>query len=196
MPGWLSRRLKAAGLTADTEALELLAARVEGNLLAAKQEIDKLVLFAGEGRITADTVRTSVADGARFDVFQLTDAALAGDPARAARILLGLEREGIAAPLVMWSLARECGLVADIVCRVKAGASAGKAMSDAGVWRSRQRLLNGAVRSRNLNSALMLLEQASDTDRIVKGAKRGQPWNALMELTMALAGQGRAGSNA
>jgi DNA polymerase-3 subunit delta len=191
LPGWIAARLKKAGLTADSEALELIAARVEGNLLAAKQEIDKLVLLGIEGRVTVDTVRASVADGARFDVFQLTDAALAFDRARAARILVGLEREGVAAPLVMWGLGREIGVVADVVYRIQSGVSAGKAMIDSGVWRDRQPLIGGAVRARNTGSVRRLLEQACATERIVKGAP-GQPWNALMELTMTLAGGDRA----
>jgi len=188
LPNWLAGRLHAAGLKADPEALEMLAARVEGNLLAAKQEIDKLVLLAEDGRVTMDTVRAAVADGARFDVFQLTDAALAGDHSRAARILHGLHREGVAAPLVMWSLAREIGLVVDVVYRMSAGNNAAKAMTDAGVWRSRQGPVGRAVRALDLKSARRLLARSCHADRIVKGARRGQVWNALLELTLALAG--------
>jgi DNA polymerase-3 subunit delta len=188
LPQWISERLGRAGLVGDAEALELLAARVEGNLLAAQQEIDKLVLLAEDGRVTTDTVRAAVADGARFDVFQLTDAALAGDLTRAARILHGLHREGVAAPLVMWSLAREIGVVVDVVYRMSGGTSAARAMADAGVWRSRQNLIGRAVRSHDLQSARQLLAGASHADRIVKGARRGQPWNALLELTLALTG--------
>ena len=143
--------------------------------------------------MTVDVVRTSVADGARFDVFQLTDAALAGDCKRAARILVCLEREGVPAPLVMWSLAREAAVVADVVFRRDTGIAVGKAMTDAGVWRSRQNLIGRAVRPQNLMTARKLIEKASATDRIVKGARRGQPWNALMELTFALAGDFRLG---
>lgn len=188
LPKWIAERLARAGLTGDSEAVELLAARVEGNLLAAKQEIDKLILLAEDGRVTVETVRAAVADGARFDVFQLTDAALAGDRKRAARILHGLQREGVAAPLVMWSLSREIGSVVDVVFRVSSGTSVARAMADAGVWRSRQRLIDRAARSLDLNSARRLLAGASRADRIVKGARRGQPWNALLELTLALAG--------
>jgi len=188
LPKWIAGRLHAAGLKGDSEALELLAARVEGNLLAAKQEIDKLVLLAENGRVTIETVRAAVADGARFDVFQLTDAALAGDRSRAARILNGLHREGIAAPLVMWSLAREIGLVVDVVYRMNGGSSAARAMTDAGVWRSRQSLVGRAVRALDLKSARRLLVGACHADRIVKGARQGQAWNALLELTLALAG--------
>jgi len=188
LPRWLAGRLKAAGLSADQEALQLLCAQIEGNLLAAKQEIDKLVLLAEGGRVDVDTVRKSVADGARFDVFQLTDAALAGQGARAARILYSLEREGIAAPLVLWSLVREITVVSDVILRMAGGQSAGAAMAQAGVWRNRQNLISHAVRGRKAAHAHRLMSSAGQADLIVKGAKYGQPWNALLELTMTLAG--------
>jgi len=188
LPAWLTARLAAADLRADPDALQLLAAQVEGNLLAAKQEIDKLMLLATDGQITVETVRTSVADGARFDVFQLSDAALAGNGARAARILYSLEKEGVAAPLVLWSLAKEAVVVTDVILRICAGQSAGKAMAAVGVWKSRQNIIHRATEGRNAQFARGLITSASRTDRIVKGALRGQPWNALLELTMTLAG--------
>ena len=188
LPGWIVGRLSAAGLHADRDALQLLVAQVEGNLLAAKQEIDKLVLLATDGQVTVDTVRTSVADGARFDVFQLGDAALAGDGARASRILFSLEREGVAAPLVLWSLVRETTAVADVILRVSGGQSPARACADAGVWESRQNLMLRAIRGRDSAFARGLIGSASRADRVVKGSLRGQPWNALLELTMTLAG--------
>jgi DNA polymerase-3 subunit delta len=189
-PAWLSRRLANAKLSCDPEALELLAARVEGNLLAAKQEVDKLVLLAEGGRVTVDTVRAAVADGARYDVFQLADAALAGESARAVRILQHLERDGTAPTLVLWSLAREIGVLADVSQRMAVGDPPGRAMGAAGVWRSRESLVAGAVRRQRNGGAGELIRQASVADRIVKGARRGQPWNALLELTLAVAGAG------
>jgi DNA polymerase-3 subunit delta len=189
LPRWIENRLKRAGLSAEAEALELLAAQVEGNLLAAKQEIDQLGLLAENGRVTVDTVRASVANGARYDVFQLSDAALAGDAERAVRILGGLEREGTAAPLVLWSLAREIATVADVVYRTAAGVAPGKAMADCGIWRSRQSLIGRATRAIGPRGAASLLQRAARADRIVKGSLRGQPWNALLELTLALAGR-------
>jgi len=189
LPQWIAGRLQRAGLAADAEALDLLAARVEGNLLAAKQEIDQLELLAENGRVTVDTVRACVANGARYDVFQLTDAALAGDVERAVRILAGLEREGIAAPLVLWSLVREIGTVADVAYRVGAGIAPAKAMADCGVWQSRKSLIGHAARSLRPQAARSLVRRAARTERIVKGSLRGQPWNALLELTLALAGR-------
>jgi len=188
LPRWLSGRLAAAGLKAERDALQLLVAQVEGNLLAAKQEIDKLALLAVDGQVTIDTVRTSVADGARFDVFQLGDAALAGKNARVARILYSLEKEGVAAPLVVWSLVRESMTVADVIFRVAAGQSVGQAMAKAGVWRDRQSLFRHATQERDVLFARRLVASASRTERIVKGSLRGRPWNALLELAMMLAG--------
>jgi len=188
LPAWLAGRLAAAGLNAEGDALQLLVTQVEGNLLAAKQEIDKLVLLAKDGQVTVDTVRTSVADGARFDVFQLGDAALAGKNARVARILYSLEKEGVAAPLVVWSLVRESMTVADVIFRVSGGQSVGQAMTRAGVWSSRQNLFRRATQGRDISFARRLVASASRTERIVKGSLRGRPWNALLELAMMLAG--------
>jgi DNA polymerase-3 subunit delta len=185
LAAWISSRLKKAGLQCDDDALELLASRVEGNLLAAKQEIDKLQLMAGTERITLDMMRRSVTDGARYDVFQLADAAVSGDTRRAARIVHGLEREGVPAPLVLWSLAREIGLLAGVVYGRQRGLSAGRAMAEAGVWRSREGLMGRAIRTMDVSAVDSLVAQACLTDRIVKGA--GQSWNALMDLTLALA---------
>jgi DNA polymerase-3 subunit delta len=189
LPRWIEERLRRVGLRADSEALALLAAQVEGNLLAAKQEIDQLELLAEGGLVTVETVRASVANGARYDVFQLSDAALAGDAARAVRVLAGLEREGTAEPLVLWSLARDIGTVADVVYRIAAGVPQGKAMADSGVWRARQSLIGRAVRNVDEAGARRLLRCAARADRIVKGSLPGQPWNALLELTLALAGR-------
>lgn len=189
LPGWLTGRLSAAGLDIERDALQLLVSQVEGNLLAAKQEIDKLALLAADGRVTIDTVRTSVADGARFDVFQLGDAALAGQTARVARILYGLEKEGVAAPLVVWSLVRESQALAEVLFRLAAGQSTGQALAKAGVWRDRQPLFRKAIRGRDVSFARRLVAGASRTERIVKGSLQGRPWNALLELAMMLAGR-------
>ena len=191
LPDWIAGRLQRANLRAEPDAIEFLASQVEGNLLAAKQEIDQLTLLAENGQVTLETVRASVANGARYDVFQLSEAALAGDVNRATRILSGLEREGVAAPLVLWSLAREISTVADVVFLLAGGAPAAKAMADAGVWRNRQQAIGRATRQRSPAAARALLRRAARADRIVKGKVPGQPWNALLELTLSLAGHYR-----
>jgi DNA polymerase-3 subunit delta len=187
LPGWLAGRMRTAGLSFDEDALEILAARVEGNLLAAQQEINKLVLLAEGQQITADVVRQSVADGARFDVFQLADAAVGQDAPRAIRILYGLQNEGIAPALTLWALAREASQLVSIWTKVEQGTPLGRAMSEARIWNTRQPLLSRALSNHDERSVRRLAAKAGLTDRIVKGASPGQPWNALLELVLCLA---------
>ena len=106
LPGWLRARAAALKLEIEPAAAQLIADRVEGNLLAAKQELEKLGLLAS-GAITAELVLRSVGDSARYDVFQLAEAAGAGDAARALHILLGLKSEGVEPTLILWALVRE-----------------------------------------------------------------------------------------
>jgi len=186
LPRWLAARMKKAGLACDDDALEFLAARVEGNLIAAKQEIDKLVLLAPDRRVTVDVLRQVVSDGARYDVFQLADAALAGNTPRALRILNGLEREGVAAALVVWSLGREAVALASVAWSVDSGQSLSAAMSATKVFPWRQELIGRAARALDAGRARQLVRLARDTERVVKGARPGQPWNALASLTLAM----------
>jgi DNA polymerase-3 subunit delta len=194
LPNWIARRLKAARLSCDEEGVKLLAARVEGNLLAAQQEIDKLSLQYPDGaQLNAAQIQAAVADGARYDVFQLTDAALAGDTSRALRILNGLREDGVAAPLVLWALVREVLLLVDAGMRagrdMPLGSAAKAAVLAAGLWESRADAYVRALRGRKPSSLHRLLSMARDADQIVKGARKGEAWNALIELTLALAGE-------
>lgn len=197
LPGWLRNRLRAEGLECDDEALEMLALRVEGNLLAAQQEISRLALLVrsedpakdkgGKLPITVDVVRQSVADGARFDVFQLADAAIGQDVTRAIRILYGLRNEGVAPALTLWALAREASTLVSLWTRVAAGTPPGRAMAEAKVWSSRQSLVARALQTHDESSIRRLAAKAGLTDRIVKGASPGLSWNALLELLLLIA---------
>lgn len=185
---WLSGRLRCAGLRCDDEGLQLLAARAEGNLLAAQQEIDKLALLHPPDTVlTLEQIREAVADGARFDIFDLGDAALAGDASRAVRVLAGLKEEGVAAPLVLWELVRQTLLLLDAGVRASRDGSATRAVAAAGVWQSRVDLYVRALKARKPGGLRRLLSMAARADRIVKGAASGDPWDALLELTLALA---------
>jgi len=123
LPGWISQRLAAAGLSADNEAAALLAERVEGNLLAAAQEIEKLKLHDHSGRLTVESVQAAVADSARFDLFGLIDSALQGDAAHALRTLYGLRSEGVDSVVILWALARELRTLAALAAAQAQGAS-------------------------------------------------------------------------
>lgn len=190
LPRWITRRLKAVQLSCDSEGAELLAGRVEGNLLAAQQEIDKLSLLYPEGaQLSVAQIQAAVADGARFDIFQLGDAALAGDSLRAVRILNGLREEGVAAPLVLWALVREVIVLVEAGMRASRGLSLDQAVQATGVWKSRVGIYVQALRGRKPSTLQRLLGMAGDADRIAKGVRPGETWNALLELTLALAGQ-------
>lgn len=188
LPGWLERRLARAGLTADPDAIDLLASRVEGNLLAARQEIDKLALLTGGSRVNAQAVRESVADGARFDVAQLCEAALLGDAPRVVRVVRGLEREGEGAVLLLWSLSRDIVTLADVLERTAQGERLEQALEHARVWRSRQGQFQRAARGRGRADARHLVQVAAHAEQVVKGVRPGDPWKALLELGLALAG--------
>lgn len=186
---WIVARMRGRGLQPHPEAVELLAQRIEGNLLAAAQEIDKLVLLQGEGPVDVDTVRASVSDSARYDVFQLVDAALAGDAARALRMLDGLKAEGEAPALVIWALARELRMLSGITGAIARGDSVDRALHTARVWDRRKPLLRDTVSRIRAPRAARLLKRAAYTERVVKGAEYGNAWDELLGLTLSFAGR-------
>lgn len=190
LPRWIASRFRRAGLSCPPEGLDLLAARTEGNLLAAQQEIDKLALLHPPGTsLTTAQVLAAVADGARYDVFQLGDAVLSGDAARAVRMLAGLRDEGTAAPLVLWSLVREALVLVDAGMRAGRDGSAQRALQGLGVWQSRIDLYLRALARHGPGALRRLLKMAGRADQIVKGARPGDAWNAVLEFTLALAGR-------
>lgn len=188
LPGWIQQRLKKAGLNADREAAQLLADRVEGNLLAAAQEIDKLVLLLNGKTATAEAVRAAVSDSARYDVFDLVDAALAGQAGRALHILDGLRSEGVEPVLIVWALAREIRNNLSLAFRVASGESVSRVTAE--IWpKKRQPVVARALERANVRQWERLLLEAALADRKVKGASRGDAWAALERLVAALSGQ-------
>ncbi len=186
--GWIRRRAGARGLTISAPAAQALGERVEGNLLACAQEIDKLYMLHGEGQLDLEDVLRAVADSARFDVFDLVDAALAGDTARSVRILRGLREEGVAPPLVAWALTRELRSVSRMAGDMARGTGIDQIMGKYRVWDKRRGLVSGALRRQPAAVWLDILRQAASTDRATKGAGAGSPWDALESLTLAMGG--------
>lgn len=188
LPRWIEDRLASRGLAADREAAQLLADRVEGNLLAAAQEIDKLALLVEGGKADAEAVRNAVADSARFDIFQLTDMALAGDAAKALRMLEALRAEGIEPVLIIWALAKEIRNLAEMAFKVAGGQSASRV--SANVWpKKRQPVVARALERLPVKVWERLLLEAALIDRQVKGARRGDPRQGLERLVAAMAGR-------
>jgi DNA polymerase III subunit delta len=183
LPGWLTSRARTLGVAMEPDAAELIADRVEGNLLAAKQELDKLALLAGEVPISAQLVQSSVGDSARYDVFQLAEAAVAGDAQRALRVLLGLKSEGIEPTLILWALVRELRGLWQARERSRL-----RSQSPGAGWSQAAKPSARALSRTSTMPLARLLRQAAQTDRIIKGLARGDAWTAIIGLTGSMAG--------
>jgi DNA polymerase-3 subunit delta len=185
LPRWVSERARRHGIVLERTAIELLAERAEGNLLAVDQELVKLALMNPGGRYDERALAAAVGESARFDVFGLTDAMLAGDAKRAVRVLDGLRSEGVAPPLIAWALAREIGLLAAVRFAVDDGAEPANAMRSNGVWPRRQPLVTAALRRLSRGRLVELLRLAVRVDRACKGAGGGRgPWESITEFVV------------
>jgi DNA polymerase-3 subunit delta len=183
LPSWIAERAARLGITFGRGAAELLAERVEGNLLAAQQEIEKLALLHPGARLDLDAVQAAVANSARYDVFQLGEAALAGDAPRSLRILEGLRAEGAEPPLVLWALCREMRAVADVRNGVaRKGYGAIQERHDELVRRAAKRTAGQPIEP--------WFEAAARIDREVKGQAetKGDPWTSLTGLVASMSG--------
>ncbi|GAB3316101.1 DNA polymerase III subunit delta [Haliea atlantica] len=188
MPRWLRQRLQAAGLEIDADALELLAERLEGNLYAAVQEVEKLVLLAGNGRVSLDTVTASVLDNARYNLFAMLDTALRGEAEAALRMLRGLRGEGSDSMPILWVLARELRTLHGLQLECEAGAPVSQVLQRHRVWKSRLAATQAALERHASPSLAQLLRQAQQVDACIKGFAPGKPWDRLEALLLALAG--------
>ena len=190
---WLQQRLRSRGLVATPDAVQRLADRVEGNLLAAAQEVDKLALLAGGSReaIDAGQMEKLVADSSRFDVFTLVDAALAGETARAVRMLAALRAEGEQVAGLMPMVAREVlGLCA--LARASEGGRLAQAMRDAHVWQNKQAADRRAIERHPTSRWESFVAECGRIDRSAKGRGDGDPWLQLERLLVAVSdGRGR-----
>jgi len=187
LPRWLQQRVSAAGMQIDRDAVQLLAERVEGNLLAAVQEVEKLKLLSTDGRISAETVTEGVLDSARFNLFDMVDTAFAGNARDSLRKLQGLRGEGTEPPVVLWALSREVRTLFDARQDCDGGSSPQQALSSRRVWKNRMGLMQSALKRHDAGSAGRLLQQLLDTDASIKGYGPGKPWQQLEKLVLAIA---------
>jgi len=187
LPDWIMSRMRSAGLSADPDAVALLAERLEGNLLAAAQEIEKLRLLHGEQTISAEMVADTVSDNARYDAFRLVDVALSGDARAAVRTLRGLRAESIQPPVLLWAIAREVRLLADVKRDVAGGAAINQALNQRGVWRNRQALVRAAVNRLGGRDLAEMQALSFQADGASKGFLSGEPWSLLERLVVVMA---------
>ncbi len=188
LPSWIEQRLRKNGLIPEAEVVSMMAERVEGNLLAAAQEIDKLLLLNGPGVISTEKLLESVADSARFDVFGLVDSALMGKPARVIRMLAGLRAEGVPPTVVLWALAREIRQLASMAYAVEQGQSPDQAMAAHRVWNQRKAVVRQGLARLRRRRWQQLLALCARGDRTIKGQERGDPWQLLESIATTMAG--------
>jgi DNA polymerase-3 subunit delta len=189
LPGWIANRMRSAGLQPNRDAVAIIADRVEGNLLAAGQEIEKLRLVLGEGPVTAEDVNNAVVDSSRYDVYKLADAALAGDARRAVKILGGLRAEGVPPVIVMWALTRELRTLSKLDDVVVQGGDLGGAMQKNGVWRNRQGLVRQCMARHKHGDFHRMLKVGGRADAAAKGQRAGDPWQMATDIVVGMAQQ-------
>lgn len=190
---WLCARLALQSQQADAETLELLVNRVEGNLMAAYQEVQKLALLFPAGTLPFEEVRNAVLDVARYDVFEIGAVLLKADRAHFVRMLDGLRGEGVAPPLVLWAIAEEARAAARVKAATAAGKPLAQALREARVWGSRQEQMPAALRRLGSAQLIDALRCAAEIDRMIKGVADGDVWDALLQLGLGLMAPAQAG---
>ena len=179
---WIDKRLASRGLLADQSGLRILASRVEGNLLAAAQEIEKLSILHGKKNLSDADILRSVADSSRFDVFDLTDSLLQGHAIRSFRILSTLKGEGIASPVLIWAIARDLRILHELSQSEDSRNGQNTIFARHRIWDTRKSLLERALKRLDSQAIRKALTQAAKVDRIAKGQCAGDEWQALWNL--------------
>jgi DNA polymerase-3 subunit delta len=191
LPGWIGMRLSSQGQSADRQSLDFIADRVEGNLLAAHQEIQKLGLLYEPGKLSFEQVHDAVLNVARYDVFKLSEAMLSGDAARLARMLDGLKGEGEALPLVLWAVSEEIRTLLKLKSGMAQGRPLGALMKEYRIWGPRERMMEPALRRVSLPTLEAALQDAAQVDKMVKGLRArqfaGDAWDAMLQLALRVA---------
>ena len=191
LASWISQRLAAQGQSADKISLDFMVERVEGNLLAAHQEIRKLGLLYPEGRLTAEQVQDAVLNVARYDVFKLSEAMLSGDVGRLVRMLEGLKGEGEALPLVLWAVTEEIRTLLKLKLGVNDGRPLAVLLKEYRIWGARERLIPNAIARVSLKTLQTAMHESAQIDKLIKGLRArefaGDPWDALLQLAIRIA---------
>ena len=192
--GWIASRLKSQNQRADAAGIDFLVSRVEGNLLAAHQEIRKLGLLYPEGQLDFEQIREAVLNVARYDVFKLNEAMLTGNASRFVRMMEGLKGEGEPLPLVLWAITEEIRTLLRLQAGIAQGQAAGGLMKSLRIWGPREKLVTAALRRLDTDTLRQALQQAARVDRIVKGLRvdtlLDDAWDALLQLGLAVTRSG------
>ena len=186
LPRWLSQRMAQHGMQPEPEVLELLADRLEGNLLAARQEIDRLALLKGAGTVSVDDVMRAVADSSRFDAFALGEHMLSGNLRDGLRVAAGLHRMDTPLPLVVGALIRELKTTEAFRLAMRGGENESVVFRRLNVWSNKQNTIRSAARRLNTRRLFGAFRQLALIDRQSKGRAGGDAWQSLDALLMQL----------
>ncbi len=181
---WLQNRLQQRGLNSDKAGLLLLAERVEGNLLAAAQEIEKLYVLYGATSLTQAQIFDAVADSSRYDVFKLIDAILAANVNRIFKVLAGLRNEGIAPPVVLWALMREARILCKVHIELSSGKSKDMVFRNNQIWDKRVGLVDKALKRLSHNQLFEILTLSAKADRQAKGQESDDVWETILAVCL------------
>lgn len=184
LQGWLHRRAERKGMHLDNDAARRLAARVEGNLLAAAQEIEKLFILYGPSRLGTAEIDHAVADSSRFDVFKLMDSLLSGKLNRSIRIMQGLRAEGTASAVVLWAISREIRNLSQLKFAQRQGENLEALYKKLQIWEQRKPQYREALSRLSENQLLRLLGHCCQADRQIKGQAAGDEWESLLQLCL------------
>lgn len=190
-PRWIKQRLQSRALRVENGVVDLLVEQLEGNILAAAQEVDKLQVLANNGAVTLKLVSDSLADQARFDVYTLIDVCLAGDFSRCLRIKQRLQSEGIEPVIVVWALVREIRALAAVSNALANGQNRSAVFKQNRIWSKRESVVNAALSRSSTDDWFQLLRAAAHLDQTVKGQRYqevGPIWYQIELLCAALCG--------
>lgn len=188
LPAWVKQRFLASQMQPEREVVDYVCQHVEGNLLAAAQEIDKLYLILGPGKVSLDSMRETLTENSRYTVFELVDTALQGDRARVIRILHGLAAEGVEPIVTNWALAKDIRLL------IHAASDPGSmeyTLKRSGVWASRVQLFKACLQRHNGPALQRMLKRCALIDQAIKGVAQANVWDELRGLSFQLSGQSR-----
>ncbi len=189
MPQWISQRANKMGLQIEREAISLLSDRLEGNLLAAQQELEKLKLLSDGTKINTDMVLASVSDSAKYDIFNLTDASLSGNAKLTAKIVSSLKVEGLEPTYALWALSKEVRTVLALTHAFQKNLPPQSIFKQYGIFQKRQAVLTQAAKRHKAANLKILLSKCKQTDDLIKGVEKGvNPWDLLLDISLGLSG--------